>query len=157
RNDKIALDEVEKYDKILLSPGPGIPSESGILLELIRQYAPKKSILGICLGAQAIGESFGGRLENMPEVFHGIHSQVDIIADDKLFSGLGKQLQVGRYHSWIVSRDHFPECLTITAVDPEGRIMALSHKEYDVRGVQFHPESVLTPQGKAMLKNWLSA
>lgn len=155
RNDKIDLGEVGKYDKIILSPGPGIPSESGILLDLIRTYASQKSILGICLGVQAIGEAFGGRLENMPEVFHGVDSTVEVVAEDRLFAGLGKTLNVGRYHSWIVSRGKFPENLQITAVDADGRIMALAHREYDVRGVQFHPESVLTPQGKQMLRNWL--
>ena len=157
RNDKIGLGEVGKYDKIILSPGPGIPAESGILLDLIRSYAPQKSILGICLGMQAIGEAFGGQLENMPEVFHGVDSTVEVVAEDKLFGGLEKQLNVGRYHSWIVSRETLPESLRITAVDADGRIMALAHKEYDVRGVQFHPESVLTPQGKQMLRNWLEA
>ena len=156
RNDKIDLSEVEKYDKIILSPGPGVPSESGILLDLIREHAPQKSILGICLGMQAIGEAFGGRLENMPEVFHGVDSTVEVIAEDKLFAGLEKTLNVGRYHSWIVSREGLPESLQITAVDSDGRIMALAHKEYDVRGVQFHPESVLTPQGKIILRNWLN-
>jgi len=157
RNDKINLEDVAKYDKIILSPGPGIPSESGILLDVIARYGKEKSILGICLGAQAIGECFGGQLENMPEVFHGVDSEVEVVAEDILFAGLGKKFPVGRYHSWIVSREGFPECLQVTAVDPHGRIMALAHKEYDVRGVQFHPESVLTPQGKQMLLNWLSA
>ena len=156
RNDKITLEEVREYDKIILSPGPGIPAESGILLDLIKTYAKEKSILGICLGAQAIGEAFGGQLENMPEVFHGVDSTVEVIAPDKLFAGLEKTVEVGRYHSWIVSREGFPKSLQITAVDADGRIMALAHKEYDVRGVQFHPESVLTPQGKQMLRNWLS-
>lgn len=157
RNDKITLEEVDSYDKIILSPGPGIPAESGILLDLIRQYAPQKSILGICLGQQAIGETFGARLENLPEVFHGVGSEIRVTENDVLFRNLGDRFQAGRYHSWIVSRDGFPEELTVTAEDADGRIMALAHRRYDVRGVQFHPESVLTPQGKTIIRNWLEA
>jgi len=157
RNDQIALEDIARFDKIILSPGPGVPSESGILLDVIRTYAPTKSILGVCLGEQAIAEAFGGKLINLSEVHHGISSMVNVLADDVLFKGLAKQLEVGRYHSWAVEKSSLPESLTITAVDEEGMIMALAHKTYDVRGVQFHPESVLTPDGEKMLKNWLEA
>ncbi len=157
RNDKITLGDIARFDKIILSPGPGIPSESGILLDVIRTYAPSKSILGVCLGEQAIAEAFGGTLINLSEVHHGISSMVDVLEKDVLFDGLPKRLEVGRYHSWAAEKATLPECLTITAVDEEGMIMALAHKEYDVRGVQFHPESVLTPDGEQMLKNWLSS
>ena len=157
RNDQIALEDIARFDKIILSPGPGVPSESGILLDVIRTYAPSKSILGVCLGEQAIAEAFGGTLINLAEVHHGISSMVDVVAEDVLFNGLAKQLEVGRYHSWAVEKATLPECLTITAVDEEGMIMALAHKTYDVRGVQFHPESVLTPDGEKMLKNWLES
>ncbi|WP_243347280.1 anthranilate synthase component II [Parabacteroides sp. FAFU027] len=157
RNDKIALEDVAKYDKIVLSPGPGIPSEAGLLLPLIKQYAPTKCILGICLGHQAIGEAFGGELINLEDVYHGVATNVDIVAEDILFAGMSKQIEVGRYHSWIVSNNNLPDCFEVTAVDANGQIMAMHHKEYDVRGVQFHPESVLTPEGLKMLKNWIEA
>ena len=157
RNDKIALEDIARFDKIILSPGPGIPSESGILLDVIRTYAPSKSILGVCLGEQAIAEAFGGTLINLSEVHHGISSMVDVLEKDVLFDGLPKRLEVGRHQSWAAEKASLPECLTITAVHEEGMIMALAHKEYDVRGVQFHPESVLTPDGEQMLKNWLEA
>ena len=155
RNDKIALTDVAAYDKIILSPGPGIPSEAGVLLPLIRQYAPVKSIFGVCLGLQAIGEAFGGTLHNMGEVYHGIATPVNIIAPDPLFADLPARIDAGRYHSWIVNREGFPADLRITAVDDAGNIMALAHTKYDVRGVQFHPESVLTPQGEKMIENFL--
>jgi anthranilate synthase component 2 len=157
RNDQISLEEIARFDKIILSPGPGVPSESGILLDVIKTYAPMKPILGVCLGEQAIAEAFGGRLINLPNVHHGVSSEVDIIEDDILFKGLDKKLEVGRYHSWAVQKEGLPECLKVTAIDEEGMIMALSHREYDVRGVQFHPESVLTPKGEEMLKNWLES
>ena len=157
RNDQITLEDIERFDKIILSPGPGVPSESGILLDVIRRYAPSKSILGVCLGEQAIAEAFGGTLINLTEVHHGVSSMVDVLQDDVLFNGLAKQLEVGRYHSWAAEKSTLPECLTITAEDEEGMIMALQHKTYDVRGVQFHPESVLTPDGEKMLRNWLEA
>ena len=157
RNDKITLDEVDRFDKIVLSPGPGIPEEAGILLPLIRRYAPTKSILGVCLGEQAIGEAFGAKLINLTEVHHGVCSDVRVVANDLLFNGLDRTLRVGRYHSWVVSKEDLPDCLEITAEDTEeGQIMGLRHKEYNVRGIQFHPESVLTPQGKEIIKNWLS-
>ena len=155
RNDRIALEEVDKFDKIVLSPGPGIPSEAGLLLPLIEAYAPTKSILGVCLGMQAIGEAFGGELINLPEVYHGVATPVHLLHDDPLFEGLPRDITVGRYHSWVVGRDRLPRCLRVTAEDEDGRIMALAHKTYDVRGVQFHPESVLTPDGRRMIQNFL--
>ena len=148
RNDKISLEEVGRYDKIILSPGPGIPSEAGILMDVIRRYAATKRILGVCLGEQAIGECFGAKLLNLPEVFHGVCTPVKVVAPEKMFEGLGDTFDVGRYHSWVVSREDFPDCLTVTAEDAEGRT-------YDVRGVQFHPESILTPAGKEMVKKWI--
>jgi len=157
RNDQIDLEEIARFDKIILSPGPGVPSESGILLEVIRTYAPTKPILGVCLGEQAIAEAFGGTLINLSEVHHGVSSMVDVLEDDVLFNGLDKKIEVGRYHSWAAEKSTLPDCLKITAVDEEGMIMALAHKTYDVRGVQFHPESVLTPKGEQMLKNWLTS
>ena len=157
RNDKITLDEMDRFDKIVLSPGPGIPEEAGILLPLIRRYAPTKSILGVCLGEQAIGEAFGAKLINLTEVHHGVCSDVRVVANDPLFNGLDRTLRVGRYHSWVVSKEDLPDCLEITAEDTEeGQIMGLRHKTYNVRGIQFHPESVLTPRGKEIIKNWLS-
>ncbi|MDR1730189.1 MAG: aminodeoxychorismate/anthranilate synthase component II [Prevotellaceae bacterium] len=157
RNDKISLEEVERFDKILLSPGPGIPEEAGILLPLIRRYAPTKDILGVCLGEQAIGEVFGAKLINLPSVHHGVSSNIQVMVDDEpLFTGLGKNFIAGRYHSWAVSREDFPDCLEITAEDAdEKQIMALRHRIYNVRGVQFHPESVLTPDGKRIIENWV--
>jgi anthranilate synthase component II len=156
RNDKIALEDVAVYDKILLSPGPGIPSEAGIMPELVRTYAATKSILGICLGHQCIGEVFGASLENMTDVLHGISDKA-IVKDtnELIFRGLPAEFQVGRYHSWSVLTDTVPDTMTITAIDEQNRVMALAHKTYDVRGVQFHPESVLTDHGKQMLQNWL--
>ncbi len=155
RNDKISLDEIERFDKIILSPGPGIPEEAGILLPLIQRYASTKSILGVCLGHQAIAEAFGGTLTNLQEVHHGISSLITITEKDYLFEGLPVKLEVGRYHSWIVSQAKLPACIQVTSVDDEGEIMALRHTGYDVRGIQFHPESVLTPQGETILSNWL--
>ena len=155
RNDKISLEEVGGYDKILLSPGPGIPSEAGILLPLIKRYAPVKSILGVCLGEQAIGEVFGAKLLNLTDVYHGVCSDIRVLANDPLFEGLTSGFRAGRYHSWVVAKEELPECLEITAVDADGgHIMGLRHRLYDVRGVQFHPESVLTPQGKKIIENW---
>lgn len=156
RNDRIALDEVERFDKIILSPGPGIPEEAGILLPLIRRFAPYKSILGVCLGEQAIGEAFGASLENLSEVYHGVQTPVKLVAHDYIFDGLEQTLMVGRYHSWVVRRSGLPDCLTVTAEDEESRIMALRHKTYDVHGVQFHPESILTPQGKRVVENFIN-
>lgn len=155
RNDKFELEELEKYDKIILSPGPGIPEEAGLLLEVIRTYAGRKPILGVCLGEQAIGQAFGGKLTNLSEVFHGIQTNVKIKNKDYIFSGLPTEIPVGHYHSWVVDTDGFPEELVITAISSEGQIMALKHREYDVHGIQFHPESVLTPDGKQIVGNWL--
>ena len=139
----------------MLSPGPGIPSEAGLLLDVIKTYAGRKPILGVCLGHQAIGEVFGGRLENLSDVFHGVATPCRIIADDPIFSGLEREITIGRYHSWVVSNEGLPECLEVTAVSDEGQIMALRHRELNVRGIQFHPESVLTPDGRQMLQNWM--
>ncbi len=155
RNDKFQLSDIEGYSKIILSPGPGIPSEAGLLLDVIRTYADKKPILGVCLGHQAIGEAFGAQLENLSDVFHGVATPCHITAEDPLFSGLPKDITIGRYHSWVVSNDGFPACLEVTAVSDEGQIMALRHRSLNVRGIQFHPESVLTPDGKKMLQNWM--
>lgn len=155
RNDQFRLEELEEFDKILLSPGPGVPEEAGLLLDVIRRYAGKKPILGVCLGEQAIGEVYGGKLTNLDEVFHGIQSPVTLTAKDYLFEGLPTTVQVGRYHSWVVDQKDFPDCLEVTAVSEEGYIMALRHRTLDVRGVQFHPESVLTPEGKQILGNWI--
>ncbi|MDR1698722.1 MAG: aminodeoxychorismate/anthranilate synthase component II [Prevotellaceae bacterium] len=156
RNDQIALDDIGRFDKILLSPGPGIPSEAGILLDVIKKYAPTKSIFGVCLGEQAICEAFGAQLINLPDVHHGVTSNINIVSDDIIFEGLPQKLEVGRYHSWAVSGEQLPGCLKVTAIDNDGMIMALRHRDYDVRGVQFHPESVLTPLGEKMLENWLA-
>ena len=155
RNDQFRLEELEEYNKIILSPGPGIPSEAGLLLDVIRTYAGRKPILGVCLGHQAIGEVFGARLENLSNVFHGVATPCHIVADDPVFSGIFRDITIGRYHSWVVSREGFPDCLEITAESDEGQIMALRHRELNVRGIQFHPESVLTPDGKRMLQNWM--
>ncbi|GEN65635.1 MULTISPECIES: anthranilate synthase component II [Chryseobacterium] len=156
RNDKITLEEVGTYDKIILSPGPGIPEEAGILLDLIKEYAPTKSILGVCLGQQAIAEAFGGSLVNLSEIFHGVATTTEIVKENTLiFRNITSGLEVGRYHSWAVNPENFPEELEITAVDKDGMIMALQHKTYDVHGVQFHPESILTPEGETIIKNFL--
>jgi len=156
RNDKISLDEVDRFDRIVLSPGPGIPEEAGILLPLIERYAPLKPMLGVCLGEQAIGQVFGAKLINLPHVHHGVCSDIVVTNEDPLFEGLSPSFRAGRYHSWAVSKENFPHCLEIIAEDiQDGQIMALRHKEYNVRGIQFHPESVLTPQGKKMIENWL--
>ena len=155
RNDKLTLEEVKDFDKILLSPGPGIPDEAGLLKAIIKTYAPTKSILGVCLGQQAIGEVFGGKLINLNDVYHGVATNVTITVDDeKIFEGLEKNIEVGRYHSWVVD-SNLPESLEATSFDENGQIMSLRHKIYDVKGVQYHPESVLTPYGKKILENWL--
>lgn len=156
RNDQIPLEKVKEYDKIILSPGPGLPSEAGLLLPLIREYASSKSILGVCLGHQAIGEVFGGKLVNLSTVYHGVATPCRILGGrSPLFEGIPEMIDIGRYHSWIVSREGFPAELEITAEDENGYVMALQHRKYDVQGVQFHPESVLTPQGEHILRNWL--
>jgi len=155
RNDQFRLEDLQAYSKIILSPGPGIPAEAGLLLDVIRTYADKKPILGVCLGHQAIGEAFGGKLENLSEVFHGVSTPCHIVVDDPIFSGIDRNITIGRYHSWVVSREDLPDYLEVTAVSDEGQIMALRHKVLNVRGIQFHPESVLTPDGKKMLQNWM--
>ena len=160
RNDQIPLGKVKEYDKIILSPGPGIPEEAGLLLPLIKEYASSKSILGVCLGHQAIGQAFGGKLINLSSVFHGVATPVKVKSEklkvkSDLFEGLPDQIEVGRYHSWVVSKENFPTDLEITAEDESGMIMGLQHKTYDVQGVQFHPESVLTPRGEDIMRNWL--
>ena len=158
RNDEFDINELQQFDKILLSPGPGIPDEAGLLREVIQTYAPTKSILGVCLGQQAIGEVFGGNLINLEKVYHGVATTINITnPDDDLFRELPNQFEVGRYHSWVVSHENFPNELIITSVDENEQIMSLKHNKYDVRGVQFHPESVLTPNGKKILENWVSA
>lgn len=155
RNDCFELSQLEAFDKIVLSPGPGIPSEAGLLLKVIETYAGRKPILGVCLGHQAIGEFFGGKLTNLSDVFHGVQTPSTIVVDDYIFAGLPQEIQVGRYHSWVVDNDGFPPCLEVTAVSPEGQVMALRHREYDIHGIQFHPESVLTPDGATIVGNWL--
>ncbi|MDD4429248.1 MAG: aminodeoxychorismate/anthranilate synthase component II [Paludibacter sp.] len=155
RNDKLKLEDAAKYDKIVLSPGPGIPSEAGLLLDLIRMYAPTKSILGVCLGHQALCEAFGATLINLTEVHHGLAEKVFRTAPDPLFEGLPDSFEVGRYHSWSVCPENLPDCIEVTAVDKDGQIMAMKHKKYPVHGVQFHPESVLTPDGKTILANFI--
>lgn len=157
RNDEFELDEVENFQKILLSPGPGIPDEAGLLKDVIKKYAPNKSILGVCLGQQAIGEVFGGSLINLDSVFHGVATKVTILDQtEPLFKNLDAEIEVGRYHSWVVHKE-LPESLIATSVDETGQVMSLRHATYDVKGVQFHPESVLTPHGKSILKNWLES
>lgn len=155
RNDRFRLPELEAYDKIILSPGPGIPSEAGLLLDVVRTYAGRKPMLGVCLGHQAIGEVFGAKLENLSEVYHGVSTEGTLLPADPIFKDLPKRIMMGRYHSWVVSKDGFPACLEITAESDDGHIMALRHREYDIHGIQFHPESVLTPQGATIVKNWL--
>lgn len=157
RNDKLELEDVEPFDKIVLSPGPGIPDEAGLLKPIIKKYAPTKSILGVCLGQQAIGEVFGGSLINLDEVYHGVATKVNISVDDEpLFKELDKTIEVGRYHSWVVDAN-LPADLEATSFDENGQVMSLRHKTYDVKGVQYHPESVLTPFGKQILKNWIDS
>lgn len=157
RNDEFELDEIAHFDKILLSPGPGIPDEAGLLKQVIQQYGPTKSIFGVCLGQQAIGEVYGGTLSNLDKVYHGVATKVTkAVNDELLFEGLENEFEVGRYHSWVVDAN-LPDCLEATSFDENGQLMSLRHKTYDVRGVQFHPESVLTPNGKEMLENWVKS
>lgn len=156
RNDRITLKDIEVYDKIIISPGPGIPSEAGILPELLEHYATVKPILGVCLGHQAIGERFGASLRNLSTVYHGVQSRIHLVADDYIFAGLPSEFEVGRYHSWVVDRSTLPSELQVTAFSPDGEIMAMRHRKYDVRGVQFHPESILTPEGMTIIENWLN-
>ncbi len=155
RNDQITLEEIEQYDAIILSPGPGVPSEAGIMPELIKRFAPTKPILGVCLGHQAIGEAFGGALENLTQVYHGIETPIQVVDESEvLFKDIPKVFQAGRYHSWVVRKEELPEAFIVTAVDEQGIVMAMRHKEYNVRGVQFHPESIMTEWGMRMLENF---
>ncbi|GAB3225554.1 aminodeoxychorismate/anthranilate synthase component II [Hymenobacter seoulensis] len=156
RNDKLAVEEVAQYDALLLSPGPGVPSDAGLMPEIIKQYASTKRILGVCLGHQGLAESFGGELYNLDTVVHGLATEAEVVAPDRLFEGLPTSFKVGRYHSWSVRPESVPAALEVTAVDAEGEVMAFRHREYDVRGVQFHPESILTEHGHQMLRNWLA-
>ena len=156
RNDEFELEALDAFDKIILSPGPGIPSEAGLLLEVIRHYAGRKPILGVCLGHQAIGEVFGGQLTNLSTVFHGVATEGSQLGNDYLFDGLPERITMGRYHSWVVDREGWPEALEVTALSDEGQVMALRHREMDIHGIQFHPESVLTPDGRTMLENFIS-
>lgn len=155
RNDKITLSEIDEFDKIIISPGPGIPSEAGILPEMLKEYAGKKSILGVCLGHQAIGERFGAKLENLEDVYHGVQTEAVVCAPDYILEGMGARFPIGRYHSWIVSEEGLPECLEVTSRDAEGRIMSMRHRRMDIHGVQFHPESLLTPDGERIIRNFL--
>lgn len=155
RNDKFELKDLEQYDKIVLSPGPGIPSEAGLLLDVIRTYAGRKPILGVCLGHQAIGEVFGASLENLKEVYHGVQTEGTQLGNDYILEGLPERVMMGRYHSWVVAKDSVPECLEVTAMSDDGEIMAMRHRQYDIHGIQFHPESVLTPEGKTIVGNFL--
>lgn len=156
RNDQFDIDDVECFDKIVLSPGPGVPDEAGLLKAVIRRYAPTKPILGVCLGEQAIGEVFGAEIYNLNTVFHGIQSSVRIVASDYIFDNLSDSIKVGRYHSWVVGKEDFPAELEVTAVSDEGQIMALKHRRYDVHGIQFHPESILTPEGRTIIRNFIN-
>ena len=156
RNDEFELEALDAFDKIILSPGPGIPSEAGLLLKVIRHYAGRKPILGVCLGHQAIGEVFGGQLTNLSTVFHGVATEGSQLGNDYLFDGLPERITMGRYHSWVVDREGWPEALEVTALSDEGQVMALRHREMDIHGIQFHPESVLTPEGRTMLENFIS-
>lgn len=156
RNDQFDIDDVERFDKIVLSPGPGVPDEAGLLKAVIRRYAPTKPILGVCLGEQAIGEVFGGKIHNLNTVFHGIQSSVRIVAPDYIFDNLSDSIMVGRYHSWVVGKEDFPAELEVTAVSEEGQVMALKHRDYDVHGIQFHPESILTPKGRTIIRNFIN-
>ena len=155
RNDKFKIEDLEQFDKIVLSPGPGIPSEAGLMPQVIKAYAGRKPILGICLGHQAIGEAFGAKLLNIGNVVHGVATPAHLTAQDYLFEGLPADLEVGRYHSWVVDENGLPECLEVTSRSDDGSIMSMRHKEFDIRGIQYHPESVLTPQGKEIINNWL--
>lgn len=156
RNDEIEPEAVNAFDKIILSPGPGVPSNAGLMPEILKRYAAEKSILGVCLGHQAIAECFGGSLHNLSKVYHGLATPIHILQQEgTIFEGLEDVIEVGRYHSWIVNETDLPDCLQVTAKDEAGHIMAFKHKTLDVEGVQFHPESILTPQGEALMRNWL--
>lgn len=155
RNDEFDLEDLASFEKILLSPGPGIPDEAGLLKEVIKTYDKTKDIFGVCLGLQAIGEIYGGKLTNLDTVFHGVATKISVTNDDFIFNNLPQNFEVGRYHSWVVATENLPDSLIITSTDENGEIMSLKHQYLNVRGVQFHPESVLTPNGKQILENWL--
>ncbi len=155
RNDQFELPELEQFDKIILSPGPGIPEEAGLLLDVIRTYKERKPMLGVCLGHQAIGEVFGAKLINLSDVYHGVQTEGTQLGNDPIFDGLPERIKMGRYHSWVVDNNTLPSCLEVTATTDDGMIMALRHKDYDIHGIQFHPESVLTPDGRTIVDNWL--
>ncbi len=155
RNDQFELPELEQFDKIILSPGPGIPEEAGLLLDVIRTYTGRKPMLGVCLGHQAIGEVFGAKLINLSDVYHGVQTEGTQLGNDPIFDGLPERIKMGRYHSWFVDNSTLPSCLEVTATTDDGMIMALRHKDYDIHGIQFHPESVLTPDGRTIVDNWL--
>ena len=156
RNDEFELEEVEAYDHILLSPGPGLPKDAGLMPEVIKRYAPSKNILGVCLGHQGIGESFGATLLNLPQVYHGMVTPIEITKEDSLFEGLPSSFDVCRYHSWVIEKGSLPDTMEITSVAENGNIMSIKHKEYNLRGVQFHPESIMTEHGKRIMQNWLA-
>ena len=156
RNDRYAIGQLEPFDKLIFSPGPGIPSEAGLMPETIKAYAGRKPMLGVCLGHQAIGEAFGARLTNLSEVFHGVATEGTQLGNDYIFGSLPRRITMGRYHSWVVNREGLPECLEVTAESDDGLIMGLKHRNYDIHGIQFHPESVLTPQGRTIMANWLA-
>lgn len=155
RNDKFELPQLQAFTHFILSPGSGIPSEAGLLLDVIREYAGRKPIFGVCLGHQAIGEVFGARLKNLTEVYHGVATEGSLLGVDPIFEGLPRRLMMGRYHSWVIDRDTVPDCLEVTAMSDDGEIMGIRHREYNVHGIQFHPESVLTPDGPKIIENWL--
>ena len=155
RNDKITLSEIDEFDKIIISPGPGIPSEAGILPDMLKEYAGRKPILGVCLGHQAIGECFGAKLENLEDVYHGVQTEAMLTAPDYILEGMGERFSIGRYHSWIVSEEGLPACLEVTSRDADGRIMSMRHRDFDIHGVQFHPESLLTPGGEKIISNFI--
>jgi anthranilate synthase component 2 len=157
RNDKISIEEVANFDKIILSPGPGLPKDAGIMPQLLKMYSDKRSILGVCLGMQGIAENFGGTLKNLDTVYHGIATSVNILDQNSIFKNCPQNFQIGRYHSWVVDQNTLPDCLKVTAVDDQNNIMALEHKTFDVKGVQFHPESILSEYGEVMIMNWLKA
>lgn len=156
RNDQISLDEIDRYDTIICSPGPGLPDDAGILKQVIKQYAPTKKVLGVCLGMQAMSEVYGAELSNLDKVYHGVATEMQITkSDEEIFRNVPNAFQAGRYHSWVVNKSTLPECFDVTAVDEKGELMAISHKQYKLKGVQFHPESILTPDGETMIRNFL--
>lgn len=156
RNDQFGLEEVDEYQNILLSPGPGIPKDAGLMPQVIEKYGSSKNILGVCLGHQGIGEAFGSQLLNLPKVYHGIVTNIEVLVEDRLFKGLPTQYRVCRYHSWVIDKDKVGDDLEVTSIAENGNIMSVRHKKYNVRGVQFHPESIMTEHGKKLMENWLT-